>query len=101
MLNRFFDFVEAHYGAFFWLAWAYMVAVGFCGEAAELPRPLLGALLLPVNLVSWPVALTCRRDIARGKTVPLYRRRLMRGAFALLAASVALPLYYLWDVLML
>ena len=100
MLNRFFDFVEAHYGVFFWLAWAYLFAVGFCGEAAELPKPLLGALLLPVNLVSWPVALACRRDIAHGKAVPTYRWKLKRGAFALQAASVVLPLYYLWDILM-
>lgn len=101
MLNRIFDFIEAHYGVFFWLAWAYLIAVGFCGEAAGLPKPLLGALLLPVNLVSWPVALACRRDIARGKAVPTYRWKLKRGAFALLLTSVILPLYYLWDILIL
>lgn len=101
MLDRFFDLVEAHYGAFFWLAWAYMAVVGFCGEWVGLPRPLLGALLLPVNLVSWPVALTCRRDVSDGKTVPLYRRKLKRACFALPVASVVLPLYYLWDILML
>ena len=101
MLNRFFDFVEAHYGVFFWFAWAYLFAVGFCGEMAGLPKPLLGALLLSVNLVSWPVALACRRDIAHGKTEPMHRRWLMRGAFALLVTSLILPLYYLWDILML
>lgn len=52
-----FSFVQRHCGPFFWLCWLLIAGLISLEAALDAPIWAIGLLLLPMNLLTWPIAL--------------------------------------------
>ena len=91
-LDNFFCFVRRHYGALFWISWAYIVTLGVLQAVFDFADTITAVAIIPINLLTWPVFLETRKL----KDIPFLVERSIWG---LLVMSTLLPLCILFDIL--
>lgn len=89
-------FIQRYYGVFYWVGWLYIGLVVFVAESSGWPSWAQSLLLLPVNLIAWPVAFACWDEKARTKQkIFQYDRMVRRAVVAQLIISTIMPLVLL------
>ncbi len=91
-LDNFFCFVRRHYGAFYWICWAYIITLGVLQIVFEFADVITAVAIIPMNLLTWPIFLETRKM----KDIPF---RAKRNIFGLLVMSTLFPLYFFFKIL--
>lgn len=84
-LDNFFCFVRRHYGAFYWISWAYIITLCVLQTVFDFADTITAVAIIPINLLTWPVFLETRKL----KDLPFLVERSIWG---LLVMSTLLPL---------
>ena len=95
-----FDYIQKHYGVFFWLCWGILAVIGVLVGVMGWPDWVLALLYLPLNLISWPVAIEFFHDErelwkTQRRTVP---NLVWRMAYGLPVATALPALLWLFEL---
>ena len=82
---KFFEYIIRHYDKFYWLSLAYVIAVLVLQLKLELHDNFSLWAIIPLNLITWPVAIGGWRD-------KKLRRYEWRFIFALVALTTIAPI---------
>lgn len=99
---KFFEFVYKHFGCFFWVEIVYVALVLALCILIELPDWVSVILMLPLNLISWPVLIASekaehQRFKSRQGGLPLDRDA-RKIAFGMVVLSAGMPLMLILGI---
>lgn len=87
---RFFAVIKRHPDRFYWLTWAYLFLCLLLMELLQIGPILPAVLILPANLIAWPLSVAL---LGKGKWRSVRPR--VRSALLLLPGVTALLPFYL------
>lgn len=95
-------YIKKHFGVFYFVAWIVIFFLGGAGALLEwaigdIPMAIFGLILLPANLISWPVAFGYWETEDVDKPGSFFGKR-VEMIFVLLAVTTLLPLAFFFVV---
>lgn len=93
-----FKYIRNHFGVFYYVAWGVFLALFGIGEliewaVGEMPEAVYGLLLLPSNLISWPVALGYW-ETGDQKSTGMFAHKRLKMIITLLGTTTLAPLMF-------